>query len=354
MSVFSHPDFRNHEQVVFIADADTGLRAVIAVHNTTLGPALGGCRMYPYASDDDAIRDVLRLSHGMTYKAAMAGVHLGGGKSIIIGDPRSAKTEALLRSMGRAIRELGGRYIAGEDMGTDPADMRVLRRETVSVSCLDVQDGGYGDPSPMTALGVVQAIRAALVEQRGSPSTAGVTVAIQGVGNVGLNLCRLLTEAGAKLVVCDSYAPSAQRAADVYNALVVGPEEIYSSAADIFAPCAVGGTLNPGTIPRLKATIVAGAANNQLADEDCARRLYERGILYVPDFVANGGGLIACAAEWYKTGSQKIEADVRKLYETCLSVLQTAAAENTYPVVVANRIVEQRLHRYGQRRAVTL
>ncbi len=213
MSVFLSPDFDDHEEVVFVREPDAGLKAIIAIHSTARGPALGGCRMYPYANEADAIKDVLRLSRGMTYKAALANVKLGGGKSVIIGDPHKQKSEALLRAVGRAIDRLQARYVVGEDIGTNPSDMRVLHMETRAVSCLWPEDGGYGDPAPMTALGTLQAIQSGLAFRRNSDALRGVVVALQGVGNVGRNLCRLLRDAGAKLIVCDPHEANAHQAA---------------------------------------------------------------------------------------------------------------------------------------------
>jgi leucine dehydrogenase len=342
MSVFGLADFDDHEQVVFVSDAQSGLRGVIAIHSTRLGPALGGCRMYPYACEDDALRDVLRLSRGMTYKAASAGVALGGGKAVIIGDPRKDKSEALLRAMGRAIERLGGRYITGEDIGTNPDDMRVLRTETRAVSCLEVEDGGYGDPAPFTALGVLQAIRAGLSFTRGSSELAGVRVAIQGAGNVGLRLCAMLAEAGAEVVACDPSAENAARAAAL-GARIVDAGAIYDQAADVFAPCAVGAVLNDDTVPRLRCSVVAGAANNQLAEPRHAEALRDRGIVYLPDYVANGGGLISCAAEWYRRDPAAIRDDVLAIEAACEAILARAKAEGISTSAAADRLAEQRL-----------
>lgn len=343
MSVFSSPDFDDHEEVVFVRDPGAGFSAIIAIHSTARGPALGGCRMYPYASEADAVKDVLRLSRGMTYKAALANVRLGGGKSVIIGDPHSQKNEVLLRTMGRAIDRLSARYIAGEDIGTNPDDMRVLRKETRAVSCLRVEDGGYGDPAPMTALGTLQAIRSGLAHARGSDALDGVTVAIQGAGNVGFHLCLLLAEAGARLIVCDTYGPNAQRAAALSHAELVEPAEIYGVACDVFSPCAIGGTLNDATIPKLKARVVAGAANNQLGDPHHADLLAGRDIVYLPDYVANGGGLISCAAEWYRTDPGLIADDVRAIRRTCDAILSEAQAGRITPAEAADRIARRRV-----------
>lgn len=343
MSVFTTPDFDDHRQVTFFRDPDTGLKAIIALHDLTLGPALGGCRMYPYASEADALADVLRLSRGMTYKAAIAGVRLGGGKSVIIGDSRRDKSEALLRAMGRAIASLGGRYIVGEDIGTNPADMAVLRKETDAVSCLDQADGGYGDPAPMTALGVFQSIRAAALHRWRAQTLEGVTVAIQGVGNVGFSLAGLLAEAGARLVVTDTYAPNLQRAVEAFGARPVEPDAIFAAGAEVFAPCATGGVINDGSLAQLEAEIVAGAANNQLASPGFGDVLRARGVTYVPDYVSNGGGLVSCAAEWYRSDPEQIVPDVLKIHETVLAVLRAAEAAGIPSNIAADRMAQARL-----------
>lgn len=342
MAIFEAREFERHEEVVFTYDPCTGLRAIIAIHSTRLGPALGGCRMFRYACEADAVADVLRLSRGMTYKAAAAGVALGGGKSVIIGDPRKEKSRELLLAMGRAIERLNGRYIAGEDIGTNPEDMSVIREQTRSVSCLAESDSGYGDPAPFTALGVLQAIRAAVVVVRGSDQLKNLTVAVQGVGNVGLNLCRQLAAEGAKLVVCDAYAGNAARAGSL-GARIVSCDEIYAVDADVFAPCAIGATLNDETIIQLKAKIVAGAANNQLAQEHHAAQLKARGVLYVPDYVANAGGLICCAAEWYRLPRSAIRHDVLKIRETCADIIRRSTESNQTTLMVADALAESRL-----------
>ncbi len=342
VSVFRMRDFDEHERVLFVRDAASGLKAIIAIHNTRLGPALGGCRMYPYKSESAAITDALRLSRGMSYKASIAGVALGGGKSVIIGDPSRDKTEALLLAFGRTIAGLGGAYIVGEDIGTNPNDMKLIRRETRAVSCLRQEDGGYGDPAPLTALGVMQAMRAALVVTRNNPELRGVSVAVQGAGNVGTHLCRLLIAEGAEVTVCDRDETAANQAKSL-GARVVRTQQIYSAKADIFAPCAIGATLNDASIGQLKAAIVAGAANNQLAAPRHADELARRGILYVPDYVANGGGLISCAAEWYRTDPGEVRARVLGIYDSCLAIFLGASRDGVTPNVAADRLARARL-----------
>ncbi len=342
MSVFEAPEFDDHERVLFINEPAAGLRGIIAIHNTNLGPALGGLRMWPYNSEAEAIRDVLRLSRGMTYKAAMMNVRLGGGKSVIIADPHKQKTPELLHAMGRWIDTLAGRYIVGEDIGTNPLDMKEIRTETRCVSCLRRRDGGYGDPAPLTALGVFSAMRAGLEHKLETSDFANIRVAVQGVGNVGSNLCRLLCEAGARLVVTDIHADHAERAAAEFGAEVVDPDEIHDAAVDIFAPCAMGAVLNDVTIPRLKARIVAGAANNQLDEDRHGQMLADRGIAYLPDYVANGGGLISCAAEWYRDDIEKLPDQVRNIYNTCMEILTHAGDMGVTTNAAADRIAERR------------
>lgn len=365
MSVFSHSEFHDHEQVVFCRDAASGLRAIIAIHSTHLGPALGGIRMYPYASDEDALTDVLRLARGMSYKAALAGLPLGGGKSVIIGDPHRAKTPALLRAMGEAIERLGGRYIGAEDSGTAVADLKVMS-ETTDHVCGTVDkeglDGGTrsGDPSPATALGVFLGIRAAVQHALGRDELHGVRVAIQGVGNVGRRLGRYLHDAGAELVVCDSWGPNLDRAATELNARAVEPEAIYAQDVEVFAPCALGAVLNDVTIPQLKARIVAGSANNQLAEARHGDLLRRRGIVYAPDYVINAGGLIDVFHErerFFDTDSYIIMDEftlntsshdstidgIHRIPQTLSAILEQAEREQRSTQAVADSIAEDRL-----------
>jgi leucine dehydrogenase len=342
VSIFNRVAFDDHEEIHFLCDPRNGLKAIIAIHSTKLGPALGGCRMYPYASEEAAVDDVLRLSRGMSYKAAIAGVSLGGGKAVIIGDPRRDKTESMLLAFGRAVSRLNGRYIAGEDLGTNPSDMRVIRKESSAVSCLEERDGGYGDPAPLTALGVLQAIRAATLVARQSTDLSGLKVAVQGVGNVGLNLCKILAAEGVELIVCDPDDVNAERAEQL-GVTRMPVDAIYTADADVFAPCAIGGVLNDLTIPQLKARIVVGAANNQLAEPRHAEALSARGILYLPDYVANAGGLISCAAEWYRTDRGQVRAGVLAIYESCLKLLRRAVSQNITPSAAADELARQRL-----------
>ena len=342
MSVFEAPEYDGHERVLFVNQPDAGLRAIIAIHNTNLGPALGGCRIWPYPSEAEAIRDVLRLAKGMTYKAAMAKVKLGGGKSVIIADAQTQKTPELLHAMGRAIDSLNGRYITGEDIGTNPLDMAEIKRETECVTCLREEDGGYGDPAPLTALGVFQSISAGAERALGSADLGGLHVAVQGVGNVGYNLCRLLSEAGARLTVTDVIAANAQRAVDEFGAEMVAPEEIFEIEAEVFAPCAGGAVLNDDTVPRLKARVIAGAANNQLDEDRHGLELAQRGIVYLPDYVANGGGLMSCEAEWYRLEKSEVVDKVRTIRETCLQILDRAEQRGIPPHQASDGLAEER------------
>jgi len=342
MSVFEAPEYDDHEQVLFFNDETCGLRAIIAIHNTRLGPALGGCRMWPYENEAAAIRDVLRLSRGMTYKAAVLDCGLGGGKSVIIGDSHAQKTPELLHAMGHAIAEFDGRYIVGEDIGTNPDDMRVIREVTRSVSCLRKEDGGYGDPAPMTALGVFSAMRAGVEKVFGSDSLDGIHVAVQGVGNVGLNLCRQLVEAGADVTACDVYPGQLERIREELEVSIVEPDDIYDVDAEVFAPCAMGGVINDETIDRLRVRVVTGAANNQLDADRHGAWLADREIVYLPDYVANGGGLISCAAEWQGGDPGRVPDEVRSIFNTCRMILEVADERRETTSQAADRIAESR------------
>jgi len=295
--IFDVLQAEDYEQIVFCQDQASGLKAIIAIHDTTLGPALGGLRMWNYASEEEALTDVLRLAKGMTYKNAAAGLNLGGGKAVIIGNAKTDKSEALFRAFGRYVQSLSGRYITAEDVNTSVADMDFIHMETDYVTGVSPAFGSSGNPSPVTAYGVYRGMKAAAKWKFGSDSLAGKTVAVQGVGNVAYNLCRHLHEEGAHLVVTDINEEALKRAETDFGATVVKPDEIYAVDCDIFAPCALGAIINDKTIPMLKAQIVAGAANNQLAEDRHGDVLEERGILYAPDFVINAGGVINVADE---------------------------------------------------------
>lgn len=346
MTVFSMRDFANHEQVVFCSDERAGLKAIIAVHNSNLGPALGGCRMWPYASEEEAVRDVLRLSRGMTYKSAMANLKLGGGKSVIIGNPRTQKTPELLAAFARALERLNGRYIAAEDSGTTVADMKFMAQYTAHVAGLSdkpTEDGmRSGDPSPATAYGTFIGIRAAVKEALQRDSLEGLRVAIQGVGNVGFDLARQLHEAGASLWVTDIHQDALERARSELGATVVAPDEIFGLDVDVFAPCALGAALNDQTIPQLKARIVAGAANNQLAEARHGVELMRRGILYAPDYVINAGGIIDIYHERIGFDRAALIRHIEGIHDNLLEIFARARKEERPTGEVADAIAEER------------
>ena len=315
MGVFDHAEFDNHESLHYFHDQTSGLRAIIAVHSTALGAAAGGTRRWVYNNDADALTDVLRLSRGMTYKNAVAGLRFGGGKAVILANPDTAKSPEQFRAYGRSVDSLGGRYVTAEDVGCSVDDMRIVHEETEFVSGLPQtgHDAG-GDPSPWTALGCYQGIEAAVQARLGADSLRGIKVAVQGVGHVGIFLCRLLHEAGAELFVSDVNTDNLKMMTDEIPATVVAPTELLFSDVDVLAPCALGNILTSTTIPRLKATVVAGAANNQLSTPADGVRLAERDILYAPDYVINAGGIISVAAEYYDNGSEEdVRADVGRI-----------------------------------------
>lgn len=333
-----------HEQLVLCHDKASGYRGIIAIHDTTLGPALGGTRFWQYASDDDAIVDALRLSRGMTYKNAVAGLNLGGGKAVIIGDNRTMRREMIFRAHGRFVESLGGRYVTAEDVGTSTADMDFVHMETDYVAGLATRSG---DPSPVTARGVFRAIQACARQRWGSDSIAGKTVAVQGLGHVGYYLCKELHAHEANLVVTDIDAARVKRAVDEFGARAVDLEQIYSVAADIFSPCALGGILNDDTIPKLKVEIVAGAANNQLLEERHGDALEARGLLYAPDYVANAGGVINVYSELAGWTSQRALRKADEIYETTLGVFEIAKETSVPTYVAADRLAERRLQAVG-------
>jgi len=329
-----------HEQVSVWHDADAGYRGIIAIHNTTLGPALGGTRMWHYENDLEALIDVLRLSRGMTYKAALAGLNLGGGKSVIIADPKSDNREAIFRAHGRHVGALGGRYITAEDVGTSTTDMEFIRMETDHVVGLA---GRSGDPSPVTALGVYRGMKACAQEVWGSDSLEGKTVSVQGTGHVGYFLCKHLHEEGASLVVSDIQADRVQKVVDEFGATPVSTEEIYGVDADVFAPCALGAIINDDTLPQLKVKIIAGAANNQLGEERHGDVLQERGIIYAPDYAINAGGLINVNAEVEGWDLERSRHKASEIYDTILRVLQVAKDDGIPTYRAADRLAEQRI-----------
>ncbi|WP_443191617.1 Glu/Leu/Phe/Val dehydrogenase dimerization domain-containing protein [Pseudomonas indica] len=348
MSVFSHVEFDRHEHVVFGHDKTTGLKAIIAIHDTTLGPALGGCRMWPYATDEAALRDVLRLSRGMTYKSALANLPLGGGKAVIIGDPRSDKSEALFQAMGDFVDSLGGRYITAADSGTGVAEMQIMAQRTRHVAGAGLReafDGGTrdGDPSPSTAYGVFIGLKAAVKHRLGRDDLRGLKVAVQGVGQVGFDLARQLKEAGAELWVCDVFEGNLRRASEQLGATVVGPNDIYGLDVDVFAPCALGGIINPQTLEALRAPVIAGAANNQLADAELAEELRRRGCLYAPDYAINAGGIIDVCYERTGGTPAQLKAHIEGIGDTLRQIFERADAEGATTSAVADRLAHERL-----------
>lgn len=350
MAVFSLSDFADHEQVVFVSDDRSGLKAIIAIHNSRLGPALGGCRMWPYASEEEAIRDVLRLSRGMTYKSAMANLKLGGGKSVIIGNPRTQKTPELLAAFARALEQLNGRYIAAEDSGTSVADMKYLAQFTPHVAGIADKPAGAGgtrsgDPSPATAYGTFIGIKAAVEERLGRDSLEGLRVAVQGVGNVGFDLARQLKDAGASLWVTDIQRDALVHAGRELGATVVAPEEIFALDVDVFAPCALGAVLNDATLPQLKAKVVAGAANNQLAEARHGAELMKRGILYAPDYVINAGGIIDVYHERIGFERAALLRHIEGIRDNLMAVFARARKEERPTAEVADAIAEERFGR---------
>ena len=343
MQPFAEMTEMGHEQVVWCRNESVGLQAIIAIHNTTLGPALGGCRLYDYSTENDALRDVLRLSRGMTYKAAIAGLDVGGGKAVILGDP-SMKCEALFRAFGRFVESLGGRYITAEDMNTNVEDMNNIRRETRWVTGVGVTVGGSGDPSPVTAWGVYHGIRACLEVVYGSPDVRGRSVAIQGVGNVGHHLARYLHEGGAKLVLSDINAPRLRRVHEELGGTVVEGEDYYKTPCDVLAPCAIGGIVNRQSIPHIRAPIVAGGANNVLEDEERdGEALLQRQITYAPDYVINAGGLISVSGELSGYPREKAMSDAANVFNTVKRVLNKAQGEVCTTTAAARRLAEERI-----------
>lgn len=343
--IFDEMQSKDHEQIVYCMDRASGLKAIIAIHNTVLGPALGGCRMWSYDNEVEALNDALRLSRGMTYKAAVAGLNLGGGKAVMIGDAKRMKSEHLFRAFGRFVQTLAGRYITAEDVGTTVRDMEWVRMETDHVSGFSKDLGGSGDPSPMTALGVYHGIRASLTKVFGSDSMKGRTVAIQGVGQVGFHLIPHLISAGAKVVVTDIDQERVKRTVSQFDSVrAVMPDEIYDVDCDIFAPCALGGSVNSKTIPRLKCKIVAGSANNVLLDEDTDEpELKKRNILYIPDYVISSGGLINVYTELEGYHEARALRKVEGVYDIVSRLLAIAEHENISTLKAANAMAERRI-----------
>ncbi|HET7633056.1 MAG TPA: Glu/Leu/Phe/Val dehydrogenase [Gemmatimonadaceae bacterium] len=344
MKIFDTIAGMGHEQLVLCQDAASGYRGIIAIHSTTLGPALGGTRFWTYASDDDAITDALRLARGMTYKNAVAGLNLGGGKSVIIGDNKTADREMIFRAHGRFVESLGGRYITAEDVGTSTADMDFVHMETEYVSGLAARSG---DPSPVTAHGVFRAIQASAKQKWGSDDLSGKTVAVQGCGHVGYYLAKELHEAGAHLVASDIDAERVKRVVSEFGAKGVQGDDIYSAEADVFAPCALGAVINDKTIPMLKVEVVAGSANNQLLEERHGAVLDKKGILYAPDYVANAGGVINVYGELAGWTAERAFRKADEIYDTVLRVFRIARERGVPTYEAADRLAEMRIKSVG-------
>jgi len=345
-----------HEQVVFCHDEATGLKAIIAIYSTALGPALGGTRFYPYASEQDAVADVLNLSKGMAYKAALAGLDLGGGKAVIIGDPTKIKTEALLRAYGRFVQSLNGRYYTACDVGTFPEDMDHIARECDYVTGRTVANGGAGDSSVLTAYGVFQGMRAAADVAWGAPSLAGRTVGVAGVGKVGHHLVTHLFEDGADVVITDVNPAAVARVQAEHPSVraVADAAAMVASELDVYAPCALGGAVSDEVVETLSAKLVCGAANNQLAHEGIEKSLQDRGILYAPDYMVNAGGLIQVADELEGFSFDRAKQRATGIYETTRGVFELAASDGVPPAVAADRLAERRMRDVGRLRAIWL
>jgi leucine dehydrogenase len=351
MSLFEMPEFDAHEHVVFGSDAASGLRAIIAVHSTALGPSAGGCRMWAYASTTEATRDALRLSRGMSYKNAMANLQFGGGKAVIIGDAQRAKTPALFEAFGRLVDSLGGRYITAEDVGTTTTDMENISRHTKFVSGLTHRAGeAGGDPSPKTALGVHLGLKAAVKFRLGRSDLQGLAVAVQGVGGVGYHLCRLLAAEGARLFVADVRPAAVERVRDELKATPVATDAVLTQEADVFAPCAMGAILNAQSIPRLRAKVIAGGANNQLAEDKDGELLQQAGILYAPDYVINAGGIISVSHEYYGGSSDaRIDADIQGIPARLNEIFERARRESRTTNAVADQMARERISAASRR-----
>lgn len=350
VGVFASVADEGHEQVVFGYDPVSGLRTIIAIHSTALGPALGGTRFFPYPSERQALNDVLRLARGMSLKAAAAGLDLGGGKAVIIGDPARDKSERLFRAYGRIVDSLHGRYITAEDVGTTAADMELIRRETRWAVGIPVAEGGSGDPSPMTARGLFAALRAVSRHLWGTDDLTGRRIAVRGIGKVGYAFVRLLVEARAEVIVADAMETAAHRAVEDFGVKAVSNDDILFVDCDVLSPCALGGDLNPETIPKLNCRAIVGSANNQLAEDEDADRLAARGIFYAPDFVVNAGGLINVYEELRGYSRTRALHRVDSIYEATLRIIEAAEREGVNPHRAALMVAERRMKEIGDLR----
>jgi leucine dehydrogenase len=348
--IFERISTSDHEEVVYCHNKDAGLKAIIAIHNTVLGPALGGTRMWPYATEQEALEDVLRLSRGMTYKAAVSGLNLGGGKAVIWGDPNKDKSEALFRAFGRFVNSLGGRYITAEDVGIDVNDMEYVLKETDYVTGVHQVHGGSGDPSPFTAFGTLQGLMAALQVKFGDEDVGKYSYAVQGVGHVGMEFVKLLRERGAKVFVTDINKEAVQRAVDEFGCEAVGLDEIYDVDADVYSPTALGGTVNEKTLPRLKCKVICGAANNQLANEAAGIELEKRGMLYAPDYAVNAGGLMNVSLEIDGYNRERAMRMMRTIYYNLGRIFEIAKRDNIPTFKAADRMAEERIAAIGKLR----
>ncbi len=348
-SIFGQIQQMDHEQLVICHDEATGLKALIGIHNTTLGPALGGTRMWPYATEEEAITDVLRLSRGMTFKNSLAGLNLGGGKAVIIGDPK-LKSEAFLRRFGKFVQSLGGRYVTAEDVNMNTSDMECIGLETRHVTGMPEVKGGAGDPSPVTAYGVYMGMKAAAKKAFGYDSLAGKKIGVQGVGQVGKYLIEYLVKEGAEVLVTDIFEEKLKAVAKATGATAVDPTVIYDLEMDIYSPCALGATINDETIDRLKCAVIAGGANNQLKDETKhGRILMERGIIYAPDFLINAGGVINVGAEYFGGYNREtVYKQTEKIYDTCLEILVKSEKENIPAQQAAIAVAKARIEAIGR------
>lgn len=338
----------SHEEVVFCHDKETGLKAIIAIHNTSLGPALGGTRMWAYKSEQEALVDVLRLSEGMTYKAAAAGLNLGGGKAVIIGNPKTDKTEALFRAFGQYVNSLNGRYITAEDVGTTVNDIEYVYMETPWVTGIPKSLGGSGDPSPYTAHGVLMAIKASCREKLHTDSLRGVRVAVQGLGNVGSHLVKYLKEEGAELTVTDIDEVKTKQIAEAHGAKAVSPDDIVKTECEVFAPCALGAVINDQSLEQLRCKIVSGGANNQLLEQRHGMALKEMGILYAPDFVANAGGLINVFVELEGYTIDRALEKTTRIFDNMLEIFEIAKRDNIPTNEAAVRMAKHRIETVGR------
>lgn len=351
MEIFGYLERYDYEQLVFCQDQESGLKAIIAIHDTTLGPALGGTRMWTYDSEEAAIEDALRLARGMTYKNAAAGLNLGGGKTVIIGNPRTDKSEALFRAFGRYIQGLNGRYITAEDVGTTVADMDIIHEETDYVTGISPAFGSSGNPSPVTAYGVYRGMKAAAKAAFGTDLLEGKVIAVQGVGNVAYNLCRYLHEEKATLIVTDINIEAVKKVVSEFGAKAVEPNEIYGVDCDIFSPCALGAVINDETIPKLKAKVIAGAANNQLKDAKHGELIHEMGIMYAPDYVINAGGVINVADELYGYNRERAMKKVEQIYDNVQKVFEIAKRDSIPTYLAADRMAEERIEKLRHSRS---